>query len=70
MTIQDLINQFEIQGEYCIKRWRDDWNDYEIFAKGEEFDIECRKIKKNYLNAKISYMYAANGLLTIEIELN
>ena len=38
MTIQDLIDQFEIQGAYCIKRWRDDWNDYAKFAEGKDFE--------------------------------
>lgn len=68
MTIQDLIDQFEIQGAYCIKRWEDDWNDYAILAKGKDFEYEKRKLKEDYLNAKISFMYAVDGILHIELE--
>ena len=68
MTIQELIDQFEIQGAYCIKRWRDDWNDYMKFAEGTDFENDKRKIRDDYLNFKISYMYAVDGVLHIELE--
>lgn len=68
MTIQDLIDQFEIQGAYCIKRWRDDWDDYAVFAVGKDFECEKRKLKGDCLNSKISYMYAIDGVLNIELE--
>ena len=68
MTIQELIDQFEIQGAYCIKRWRDDWNDYAKFAEGTDFESERWKIKDDCLNSKISYMYAVDGILHIELE--
>lgn len=68
MTIQDLIDQFEIQGAYCIKRWRDDWDDYAKFAEGKDFECEKWKLKEDCLNSKISYMYAIDGVLHIELE--
>lgn len=68
MTIRDLIEQFEIQGAYSIKRWRDDWNDYEKFAEGEEFEYEKHKFSEDCLNTKITYMYATCGVLNIELE--
>ena len=68
MTIQDLIDQFEIQGAYCIKRWRDDWDDYAVFAVGYDFECEKWKLGKDCLNSKIIYMYVANNMLNIELE--
>ncbi len=68
MTIQDLIDQFEIQGAYCIKRWRDDWDDYAVFAVGKDFEYEKWELKEDCLNSKISYMYAVDGVLNIELE--
>lgn len=68
MTLQDLIDQFTIQGAFCIKRWRDDWNDYAKFAEGKDFEVEHRHLKEDCLNSKISYMYAVDGVLHIELE--
>lgn len=68
MTIQDLINQFEIQGAYCIKMWRDDWNDYAKFAVGDNFESDRCNLKEDCLNSKITYIYAVDGVLNIEIE--
>ena len=68
MTVQELINQFEIQGAYCIKRWRYDWDDYEKFAFGNNFEGDKWYLKEDCLNTKISYMYAIDGVLHIELE--
>jgi hypothetical protein len=68
MTIQDLIDQFEIQGAYCIKRWRYDWEDYAVFAEGKDFEDEKWKLNEDCLNSTISYMYAVDGVLHIELE--
>jgi hypothetical protein len=68
MTIQDLIDQFEIQGAYCIKRWRDDWNDYAVFAEGYDFECEKHTLKEDCLNDRITFMYAVDGVLNIELE--
>lgn len=68
MTIQDLINQFEIQGAYCIKMWDDDIDDYEVFSIGKDFECDKWNIGENILNSKISYMYAIDGVLNIEVE--
>ena len=69
MTIQDLIDQFNIQGAFCIKRWEDDWNDYAKFAEGHDFESEHCKLNEYCLGSKISYMYAVDGVLNIELEL-
>lgn len=68
MTIQDLIDQFEIQGAFCIKRWMEDCNDYEKLAEGHDFDYERWQIDDEHLEAKIVYMYAVDGVLNIEVE--
>lgn len=68
MTIQELIDQFEIQGAYRIKRWENDLNDYFVFAEGEDFEYEKWDLSETCLNIKISYMYAIDGALHIELE--
>ena len=68
MTIQDLIDQFEIQGAYCIKRWSDEMEDYIVFAQGCELEYEKWELSEDCLNSKISYMYAVDGILNIELE--
>ena len=68
MTIQELIDQFEIQGAFCIKRWINDWNDYAKLAEGRDFEVECYNLREDCLNSKITYMYAVDGVLNIEVE--
>lgn len=69
MTIQDLKEQFEIQGAYCIKTFDDRYDDVKAVACGKDFECEWYKIRKEYLNAEITYMYAVDGVLNIEIEM-
>lgn len=68
MSIRDLIDQFEIQGAYCIKSWDDNDETYIVIAKGEDFEYEHWKINDEHLERNIAYMYAVDGVLNIEIE--
>lgn len=68
MTIQDLIDQFTIQGGYIIKMWNDEAEDSVTLAEGSDFEYEHYKIKSKYLNKRITYMYAVDGVLNIEVE--
>ena len=69
MSIQDLIDQFEIQGAYCIKTFDDKYDDVKTLVSGRDFECEWHKIKKEYLNANITYMYVVDGVLNIEVEI-
>ena len=68
MTLQDMIDQFTIQGGFCIKTWDDAAEDYKIWAKGSDFEFRPYKLGK-LLDAKIVYMYAIDGCLNIEIDM-
>ena len=68
MTIQDLIDQFEIQGAYCIKRYDSEKEDCAVLAEGHDFECEHWEIDDGILNSKISYMYPVDGVLNIELE--
>lgn len=68
LSIKDLIEQFEIQGAYCINTFDDKRDDVKTLASGRDFECEWYKIKKEWLNAEITYMYAVDGVLNIEIE--
>ena len=69
MSIRDLMDKFEIQGAYHIKGWIDAYDDYIILAKGTDFECDRNKIKSKYLDAEITYMYAIDGELNIEVKL-
>ena len=69
LTIQELKEQFEIQGAYCVKTYDDKRNDVKTLVSGTDFECEWSDIKEEYLNAEITYMYAVDGVLNIEIEL-
>ena len=68
MTIQDLIDQFEIQGAYCIKEYDCETEDCIVLADGHDFECEYWKIDDEIKNSRISYMYAVDGVLNIEVE--
>lgn len=67
MSIRELIDQIEIQGAYHIKQWDDNGENCITLAKGEDFECENWDIKDEYLEKKISYMYAIDGVLNIEV---
>ena len=68
MTIQDLIDQFEIQGIYTIKTWNDEIVDYDILDEGNDFELDKWDIADDILERKITYMYAVDSVLYIEVE--
>lgn len=68
MCIRELIDQFEIQGAYHIRAWKNNIDDYITLAKGEDFECEKWDIDEDILERKITYMYAIDGILIIELE--
>ena len=69
MTIKDMMDQFQIQGAYCIKTWNDVFQDCMTLASGTDFECESHRIKDEFLDADIKYMYCVDGVLNIEIEM-
>ena len=69
LSIKELKEQFDIQGGYCIKTWIEEDDDMEVIAQGRDFECEWYDIEDEYLDAEITYMYAVDGILNIEIEL-
>lgn len=68
MCIRELIDQFEIQGAFCIKVWDDEICDCEVLAIGNDFECDKWDINEDILERKISYMYAIGNMLNIEVE--
>lgn len=68
MSIAELLEQFEIQGAYHIKVWKDDIEEYVTLADGMDFEYKYDEIKEEYMERKITYMYAVDGVLIIEVE--
>ena len=68
MCVIDLMEQFEIQGMYHIKRWDDEEKTYITLVKGECFEFDGKEIKEKCSNTRITYMYAVDGILNIEVE--
>jgi hypothetical protein len=68
MCIRELIDQFEIQGAFCIKVCDDYKFDYITLVKGNDFECDKWDISDEILERKIAYMYAIDGVLHIELE--
>ena len=68
MCIRELIDQFEIQGRFCIKMWDNESCDDTILAKGYDFECDKWDIDEDILERKITYMYSVDDELVIEVE--
>ena len=68
MCIRELLDQFDIQGAYIIKVWNDNVVDYKILANGSDFECDHWDMMEDILERKITYMYAVDGVLNIEVE--
>ena len=68
MSIRELNDQFEIQGAFHIKLWDDTENTAITLARGDDFEIDRWEIDDETMERKITYMYAVNGELNIEVE--
>lgn len=68
MCIREMLDQFEIQGGYHIKKWNDNICDCVTVAKGSDFECDKWDIDEDIMESKIAYMYAIDGVLNIELE--
>lgn len=68
MCIRELNDQFEIQGAFCIKAWKEELLDCIVLASGSDFECDRWDIDEDILERKIGYMYAIDGVLHIELE--
>lgn len=66
LCIRELTEQFEIQGAYCIKTYKDKISKCETLVAGEDFDYW--DIDEDVLEKEITYMYVMDGVLNIEVE--
>ena len=69
MTVFDILEQINVQGGFCIKVWNDAENDYIILASGQDIETEYRNIKENILNCGVKYLYAIDGNLVFELDM-
>ena len=67
LTIQDLLNQFEIQGAYKVMAYNEETDELTIVAEG--YEIRFAQLEDKYLDAEIAYMYAEDNVLVIEINI-
>lgn len=63
MSINDLTEQFEIQGKVVVKEVLDDFETKEVFS-GEDCLYEC---PQKYKDAEIVYMYPRRSEIVIEV---
>ncbi len=68
LTIQDLLDQFEIQGAYKVVAYNGETDEATIVAEG--YELKNFQIDDKYVDAEITYMYAEDNTLVIEINLD
>ena len=68
MCIKNLMEQFEIEGAFRIKVWDEEIEDYVTLSEGSDFRYENTDIDEEILEREITYMYAVDGMLNIEVE--
>lgn len=57
MTVQDLLDNFEIQGALRVQRLDDETNDMEVFYDSDEHENALVNHGYDWLNRNITYMY-------------
>lgn len=65
LTIQDLLDYFEIQGAYKVMAHNEETDEMMVVAEG--YELKSFKIEDKYADAEITYMYAEDNVLVIEI---
>lgn len=68
LTIQDLLDYFEIQGAYKVVAYNEETDETTIVAEG--YELKTFQIDDKYTDAEITYMYADDNVLVIEINLD
>jgi DNA polymerase II large subunit len=61
MTIRDLMDQVELNGDIEVKQWDEDKETYILLSDAFE------NVEERYKDRKIQYMYSANNRLVIEV---
>lgn len=69
MTVNDLLEQFEIQGALRVQRWDDETNDMEVFYDSDEHENALVNHGYDWLNRNITYMYATTTYNRRDIEI-
>lgn len=67
LCIRELDEQFEIQGAFHIKVYDDETSSYITLVEGNDFECDRWEIDEEILEREISYMYAVDGVLNIEV---
>ena len=57
ITVNDLLDQFEIQGALRIQCWNDETNDNEVFYDSDNHENALVSRGYDWLNREIKYMY-------------
>lgn len=68
LCIRELTEQFEIQGAFHVKAWDNETEDCVTLAEGSDFECDKWDIAEDILEREITYMYAVDGVLNIEVE--
>lgn len=63
MTLRDITDAMTVQGNLTVKQWNEEKETYNILA---ETDIVI--IPENVLDMEITYMYAIDNGLIVEVE--
>ena len=69
-TLYDLMSNCNIQGAYIIKVWSDEQDTAITLAEGSDFECESHKLSAYITDSELKYMYAVDGVLNIEIEMD
>ena len=57
MSVEDLLNQFEIEGALCIKKWNSYLNDMEILYETDDHQNDLYGCGEEWMYMNIAYMY-------------
>ena len=69
MTVNDMLEQFEIQGALRIQRWNNETDDLDVFYDTDYYENDLLGCKYEWLNKKVIYMYATTTYNKRDVEI-
>lgn len=69
MTVNDLLDNFEIQGALRVQRWNEETEDMDVFYDSDDHENELVNRGYEWLQSEIKYMYPTTTYNRNDIEI-
>lgn len=69
ITVNDMLENFEIQGALRVQQWNDEIEDVEVFYDSDDHENDLVNKGYEWLQSEIEYMYPTTTYNKYDIEI-